>query len=149
MRRHTWILSLVFLTVSVASAAPVPPFDLVALTKGADIVAIGLVGTVTERGYTSAETPTGPVPAKLMSAEFNADQLLKGSLDASTISFEFLVPDSQIGYRRIQPATYCIVFLKRSRDTFQVLSSVLPTPYGRSHTIRARDRANCSCNGRD
>ena len=45
MRRHTWILSLVFLTVSVASAAPVSPFDLVALTKGADIVAIGLVGT--------------------------------------------------------------------------------------------------------
>ena len=120
-----WIL---FTAWSVdTDAAPVPAFSLPVLTSAADVIAIGAIGAVDDRGPSAVPTPSGTLPGRAMVAELRVDRLLKGQLATNRLTVRFAIPDKPNGYRTLSPNSYRLVFLRQTADGFEFASPFHPS----------------------
>ncbi len=88
-----FLLYTIFTSATSATAGIVPGFDLKQMTDGADLIAVGRVVAVDERGPAIAETPNGEIPARAMVATLEVERLLKGGSTSASVDFTFLLPD--------------------------------------------------------
>jgi len=110
-----------------ADSTIVSGFDLEELTKGADLIVIGQVISVTERGPTAV--PLGPhnVSAHLMTGEVRMDRILKGSYSSSSLIFQFVKTEEYIGWLAPDINSYRVFFLKGSSGEFELANPYLPS----------------------
>jgi len=83
--------------------APVPTLNAGDLVKRADLVVMGRIANVSDAGPATIETPNGPLQARQMRGEIEVDRVLKGTLETSSVSFQFAMPDMPMAghYRRM------------------------------------------------
>lgn len=130
----------VLAVTSLVSAAPVPHLALGELVQMADIVVAGTVTDVAEKGAVALSTANGTVPARLMTGALSVDVVLKGSVQSSSLDFQFSIPDVPIGFAGIQLDVYRVFFLKLAGTTYELASPYRPSIVGvRSRAVRSSE----------
>ncbi len=118
-----WIV----LISSIAGTAPVPAFNLAALVKNADVVAIGRVVALRDAGLVSIQGANGGIPSRRFLGTLEVEQLVKGPSDSFFLSVSYLEPELPIGYGSVELGTYRAYFLKRRGDTYEFVSPHYPS----------------------
>lgn len=113
--------------MSFAHAAPVPVLNLRQLVAEAEVVAMGTIASVEDRGPISIQTQSGSVEGRQMIARMTVDQMLKGGAADSALDFEFFLPDAPNGYRGVAQDSYRIVLLKQGENGYEVVSPHYPS----------------------
>jgi hypothetical protein len=108
-----------------ATAGILPALDLKAMAEGADLIAVGRVVDVGERGPGIAQTPSGDFAARGMAATLEVERLLKGS-GGARLDFEFLIPEQMIGYWPIGKGQFGVFFLRQDVSGYQVFDPYHP-----------------------
>ena len=108
--------ALVFVVAAVFGATTlnstiVRALDVASLTSQADIIVMGRVVSVTNRGATILDFGGGPIPATAFEAAIHVDQLLKGSSPAQTLFVSFAMPEMPIGVQSVVSDQYGLFFL--------------------------------------
>ncbi len=81
----------VVLVAAAVCAVPVPILDLDQLTDSADLIVVGGITSIVERGRTMVKAADGQEqPARSMTGEMQVDHVLKG-LAVSTVTFRFVL----------------------------------------------------------
>jgi len=112
---------LLLLLVTLARPTIIPALSVPDLVEGADVIVIGHIDAITERGRISVEVGNKDMPARLMAAQINVDKSLKGSPNSSLV-VEFAIPEGASGYGRLSPNTYRMMFLKRTPAGYTFVS---------------------------
>jgi hypothetical protein len=119
-------LMVVMLAVPVACVI-IPGLDVTRLTEEANLIVVGQVTSVWESDKTMIEVQGNKVPARKMIGEIRSDRILRGPSDLRSIRFHYFLPEKSLGYQSIQPLSYGIFFLKRSRGDYEFVSPYYPS----------------------
>jgi len=118
----------VLIIFSIATAGiPIPVLDVPDLAERANLVAIGQVISVAQTDVRTVELNGTTSRVRVMVGEMRVDHSLKGTLNVSHLSFEFDLPDVQIGYRGITQTSYRMVFLKKTPTGYSFVSDYYPS----------------------
>jgi hypothetical protein len=104
-------LSAAAIWLASVSMAPIPVVALAELVDDSDLVVVGRVGAIVDKG--SAATSGGGAGRRLTST-IVIDDVIKGPSDNSSIDVTFIQPDEPGGFRGVVADTYGIFFLRRS-----------------------------------
>lgn len=119
--------SIALTAVLPAGATIVPSLDLPALAADSDLIAVGRVSAVHQKGWTTVHLTGGAsVPARSMFAQLDVEKALKGQLDGRTIRFVFSFPDVPIGYAGIRPEQFGVFFLRKSENGYAIVDPYHP-----------------------
>jgi FOG: HEAT repeat len=106
----------------------VSPIDLERLTNDADLIVIGRMNSVTERGHISGTADGKQLDGERMIATLGVEKSVKGDAVGATVETEFLIPDIPSAYQSIEPFRFGMFFLKRKADgSFRVLDPAYPS----------------------
>lgn len=109
-----------------ATAGIVPALDLKAMAEGADLIAVGRVIALDERGPGIAQTSSGPFAARSMIATLQVERLLKGAGAGARLDFSFLMPEQMIGYWPIGQGQFGVFFLRQDASGYQIFDPYNP-----------------------
>jgi hypothetical protein len=98
-------------------ATIVHSLDIAALVETSDLILVGRVTSIDNRGTVTIDMPAGPALAKSFWANLEADQALKGNPESRNVYFEFFIPEAPSAYRAILQGQYGIFFLRRTADS--------------------------------
>src|SRR5260370_40166898 len=101
----------VLLASTVTKSTVIRTLDVASLVSKADIIVIGQIISVTDRGPTTLDLGGGPIPATAFEAVLAVDQLLKGSPHAQNLFVDFDLPQMPIGIQGVASAPYGLFFL--------------------------------------
>jgi HEAT repeats len=108
------------------NAAAIRLLDVASLTSQADIIVIGQIISVTDRGPTTVDVGGGPIPATDLVAVLQVDQPLKGSPHTQTLSVDFALPQMPIGIKSVVPGQYGIFFLSALQNQLRFTDPMYP-----------------------
>jgi hypothetical protein len=119
------MLTLIMLTFNVTpvSAVPVPLLDLSTLTRDADLIVIGRVAAVQEIEPTTINRGSQSLPAHLMRASLQTYRVLKGRSSQKVVFFDFVSPETFLGYRGIVTNQLGMFFLRSSSNRRYVVAN--------------------------
>ncbi|SRR6266404_403590 len=109
-----------------AEAIPIPALDLSALTRGADVIVVGLVRSVLQEESVRIDFQGQSIPARRMLASLHVNRTVKGLTSFREISFRFTLPETDLGYTRISQGQVGIFFLSRSPRGYSVINPHYP-----------------------
>jgi len=109
-----------------ANSIPVAPLNVAALVEAADLIVVGQVVAVGQRGPATLETSVGSVSAVRFRGSLTIDRALKGS-SATGVAFEFVLPAESLGFRGAVVGQYGILFLKAIGDHWEFADPLHPT----------------------
>lgn len=95
-------------------ATPIPKLDLSTLTDQATLIVVGRVGRIVKQERTTLNSNGTDVVAHRMLATFDVQRVLKGQLNGTAMSFEFIVPETPIGYGQVLASQFDMFFLKET-----------------------------------
>src|SRR6266436_9544852 len=105
----------------------VAPLDLQALTKNADLIVVGRVESVRSSDYLIENVEGRTMKAQRMVALLSVDKVIKGQPDGPTLSFDFLMPGTQLPYRDIRASQFGMFFLSKNKaQGYTVLNPYYP-----------------------
>jgi hypothetical protein len=126
-KHHFWKTGLIIaLCLTSANSRPIPALDLDVLSNEADLIAVGRVTNLREVGRESIVVGSSTVLARIRVGEIQADSVLKGN-HLMRIPFKYWVPDTQIGYRGVDPATTRLFFLRQAEHGYRFASPYYPS----------------------
>jgi hypothetical protein len=97
----------------VPSSGPVNLLDLVAITRGSDLIAVGQVITISDEGPTEQNEAASRMSGRQMVAYLQVDRVLKGPNDNSDLSFHFFTPElGSTRYSGVSLSQYGMFFLR-------------------------------------
>ena len=114
-------------SASVTQGVPAPGLDLDKLTQDSEVIVKGQVISLQE-GATVEVTDDGPrFGARKMTAIVKSEQVLKGEIDLSQISIEFLLPEAFRGWKSVGLHEYEVFFLRKGgQHEFEFTSHYYP-----------------------
>src|SRR5258708_2206189 len=101
--------------------------DVASLTSQADIIVIGQIISVTDRGPTTLDLGGGPIPATDFEAVLQVDQLLKGSPHAQNLFVDFVLPQMPIGIQGVASGQYGLFFLVALQNQLRFTDPMHPS----------------------
>lgn len=116
-----------FVATVVLFATPIPVLDVQQLIDEADLIVVGNVQKLEDRGNTTVDLSGQRIPARSFVAAIVADRVLKGSADAATVQVRFAVTNVPTGQRRITPDMYALFFLKSAGAGYSLVSPYYPS----------------------
>jgi len=116
----------IFTSATSATAGIVPAFRLRQMTDGADVIAVGRVVAVEERGAAIAHTSSGEFAARAMVATLEIERLLKGGGTGARVDFTFLLPEEMVGYWPIGQGQFGVFFLQQLGPGYQIFDPYHP-----------------------
>jgi HEAT repeat protein len=127
--KHGTFISLLaaLLTITPLKATLIRALNLVSLTTRADIIAIGEVTSVENRGATTLDLGGGPLQAKHFVAYLRMDQVLKGNIPPGAQILDFTVPQAPIGIHGVAPGQYGIFFLSEDQSLLRFTDPMYPS----------------------
>ena len=120
-------LPVAVLIISSLHATIVPALDLVSLTSHADIIAIGEVNSVLDRGPTTLDLDGGAPQAMRYVAHLRVDQILKGSSLPEILALDFVMPEMPIGIQGVTTGQYGLFFLTKDPSMLRCTDPVYPS----------------------
>jgi hypothetical protein len=105
-------LILALMMFPAAPAIPIPSLDLGRLTAGSDAITVGRISAVIAEGKSVISYNGQSVPAVRMNARLAIVRLVAGRIDAPEFSFNFDVPNLDLGYAYISAGQLGMFFLK-------------------------------------
>jgi len=103
------------------------PLDLEELTKNADLIVIGRVAAIDDKGLTLEDIAGQRVEAERMVATLNINRLIKGHANEPALSFEFLIPSTRLNYHEIKASQLGMYFIRKTaEDGYAVVNSDYP-----------------------
>src|SRR5438034_10267406 len=105
-RRAVHFVVLQLLSAASLFATIIPTLDLSELTTRAELIVVGEVISIRDKGQTKIEVAGHYLSASLMTGEARVDQVLKGHLNSASVTFEFLLPNPPIGFEGVRPSDY-------------------------------------------
>jgi hypothetical protein len=105
------ILLVVLLASTPIKSTVIRTLDVASLTSQADIIVIGQIISVTDRGPTTLDLDGGSIPATDFEALLQVDQLLKGAPHAQNLFVDFALPQMPIGIQGVVSGQYGLFFL--------------------------------------
>jgi hypothetical protein len=119
------VIALVYCTR--AAAAPGPVIDLARLVNGSDVIAVGEIVSVQDRGTESFPYAGRTFSGRRMEGFLRVYRIVKGSTGRHSLSFKFINPDDFIGYGSILRGQFGMFFLKGSqRSGYEPTSPYYP-----------------------
>lgn len=110
-----------------ARAEPVAPRNVPALTREADLIAVGRIGSVNDQGIQTLSIGGSVVPVRRMLAELTVTRILKGELNNTHVWFAFFVSDVR-GFQEVSASQFAAFFLRRvNAQEFAVLNPYYPS----------------------
>jgi hypothetical protein len=112
-----------------AGSRVVPALDLDQLTADATFIAVGQIVSTREVGKTVLSIGDQEVSARSMAAELRVDQTLKGfsGRDPFLLQFQFVLPEEPVGWRKVDPFSYRIFFLKSVSGGLTIANPYYPS----------------------
>jgi hypothetical protein len=109
------ITFLLYIGLMNIGATPIPGLDVPALTREANLIAIGRISSIKEQGHTNIGLVGGQsISARQMIATLRVDRMIKGRSDKPTLFFRFFIPDSSLPYASIVPTQFGMFFLRET-----------------------------------
>ncbi len=106
---------------------PASPLDLQVLTREADLIVIGRVDAIDDKGPTVKDVAGQKVKAERMVATLNINRLIKGQTNEPVLSFEFLIPSTHLDYHEIKVSQFGMYFVRKTaQGGYSVLNSDYP-----------------------
>jgi hypothetical protein len=106
---------------------PASPLDLQLLTREADLIVIGRVDAIDDKGPTVKDLAGQRVEAERMVATLNINGLIKGQTNDPVLSFEFLISSTHLHYHEIKVSQFGMYFLRNTaQGGYAVLNSDYP-----------------------
>jgi len=105
------VLLVILLASGPINSTVIRTLDVASLTSQADIIVIGQIVSVTDRGPTTLDLGGGSIPATAFEAVLHVDHLLKGSPHAQNLFVDFALPQMPIGIQSVVPGQYGLFFL--------------------------------------
>lgn len=127
VRALCWRVGSFIVCSIIASSVPIPVMDIADLAERADLVAIGQVILVTQKDTRTVELNGTATRVRVMAGEMRVDHTLKGAINATQLSFEFELQDTSGGYSGIAPASYRMLFLKKTNSGYSFVSNYYPS----------------------
>jgi hypothetical protein len=122
------IFLLVVLPASILTESTViRTLDVSSLVSQADIIVIGQIISVTDRGPTTFDLGGGPIPATAFEAVLDVDQLLKGSPHAQNLLVDFDLPQTPIGIQSVKSGQYGLFFLVALQNRLRFADPMYPS----------------------
>ncbi len=123
---------LIFLLAVLLASLPIKStvvrtLDVASLTSQADIIVIGQVISVTDRGPTTLDLGGGLIPATNLVAALQVDQLLKGSPHAQNLFVDFVLPKMPIGIQGVVSGQYGLFFLAALQNRLRFADPMHPS----------------------
>jgi hypothetical protein len=123
--------TLVFLVAILSASTPTKStvtrsLDVASLASQADIVVIGQILSVTDRGPIILDVGGGPLPATAFEAVLHVDQLLKGSPHAQNLFVDFALPQMPIGIQGVVSGQYGLFFLAAFQNQLRFTDPMHP-----------------------
>ncbi len=117
----------IFLASTPIKSTVIRTLDVASLTSQADIIVIGQILSVTDRGPTTLDVGGGPIPATAFEAALQVEQLLKGSPHAQTLFVDFAMPQMAIGVQSVVSGQYGLFFLAALQNQLRFTDPVYPS----------------------
>ena len=103
------------------------PLDLQVLTREADLIVIGRVDAIDDKGPTVKDVAGQRVEAERMVATLSINRLIKGQTNQPVLSFEFLIPSTHLDYHEIKVSQFGMYFVRKTaQGGYDVLNSDYP-----------------------
>jgi hypothetical protein len=121
-------------------ATPIPTLDVPALTREANLIAIGRISSIEEQGHTNIEMVGGQsISARQMIATLRVNRMIKGRSDKPTLFFRFFIPDSSLAYASIIPTQIGMFFLRETQQQeYVILNPYYPFIVAAPEALTAR-----------
>lgn len=120
------ILAVLFASTPIKSTV-VRQLDVASLTSQADIITIGQIISVTDRGPTTLDPGAGPIPATAFEAVLQVDQTLKGTSQEQNLFVDFVLPHMPIGIQGVVSGQYGIFFLAAKQNQLRFTDPMHPS----------------------
>jgi HEAT repeat protein len=121
-----FLLAVLLASMSIKSTV-IRTLDVASLISQADIIVIGQIISVTDRGPTTLDLGGGSIPATDFEAVLQVDQLLKGSPHAQNLFVDFLVPQMPIGIQSVVSGQYGLFFLAALQNQLRFTDPMHPS----------------------
>jgi hypothetical protein len=117
----------VLLASTLIKSTVIQTLDVASLTNQADIIVIGQILSVTDRGPTTLDLGGRPIPATAFEAALQVDHLLKGSPHTQNLFVDFDVPQMPIGFQSVVPGQYGLFFLAALQNQLRFADPMRPS----------------------
>ncbi len=125
------VMPIFFLAVLLAgmptNSTVIRTLDVASLTSQSDIIVIGKILSVTDRGPTTLDPGSGPIPASAFEAVLQVDHLLKGSPHAQNLFVDFVLPKVPIGIQGVVSGQYGLFFLAALQNELRFTDPMQPS----------------------
>ena len=125
------VMPIFFLAVLLAgmptNSTVIRTLDVASLTSQSDIIVIGKILSVTDRGPTTLDPGSGPIPASAFEAVLRVDHLLKGSPHAQNLFVDFVLPKVPIGIQGVVSGQYGLFFLAALQNELRFTDPMQPS----------------------
>jgi hypothetical protein len=157
MNRHVRLLltwAILGFAADAALASIIPLLDVSALCDRADLVIVGRVVDVRQRGPTIIVNDGTSSPGRLMVARLDVERVLKGAVDSTAFDFTFSLPSAPVVSSLHTPITvgqFGVFLLRKADGDFEVLDpyypSVVASPGGPGATGNLLDQVTAEVAG--
>lgn len=117
----------VLLASTPTNSTVIRTLDVASLTSQSDIIVIGQVLSVTDRGPTTLDPGSGPIPASAFEAALQVDHFVKGSPHAQNLFVDFVLPKIPIGIQGVVSGQYGLFFLAALQNELRFTDPMYPS----------------------
>lgn len=121
------LLAVFVLGTTITEAAPVRSRGLEELCRNAELIVVGQIGEIDDISQSDMQFGNQSMRVHHLRAHMVVEQVLKGEADSSQLLINFIQTQEFVGYHRLPPQSYQVVFLKRATSDWELADPFYPS----------------------